>query len=72
MERTPIDSPATIYLTLLAKRPHGITFDPHNEALTGSRGEELRATRTDLVRLPAVGDPRLSGRDEDCSLISAR
>lgn len=48
-----------------ARRP----FCPDHDALPGSRGKELRASRAEFVGLPARSDPRLARGHEHRSQI---
>lgn len=49
-----------------------LALDAHGHALAGARGKEVRASRPDLVSLPALGDSRLSCCGQDGALIGAR
>lgn len=52
--------------------PRSIALDADHNALAAARGKELRASRSDLVGQPSVGDSRVPRRRQGSALIGAR
>ena len=52
--------------------PPWLALDRYHDALAGPRREEERALRPNVIGLPAIGDPRRSGRHQDLALIDER